>query len=134
MAGRKHPEKEHAKLRNTLLGDALQTGDMAAVAFALRHGPTVVPILDAGQRDDPSGTRDVWTYRDPRTGDIALLLFSDATHKPGTLPPGVDLLSPAGLREFLGAHEDEIKTVFFDIAGPNAMQATPTDLIAALDA
>ena len=104
------------------------------MAFALRHGPTVVPILGAGQRDDPLDVGDVWTYRDPRTGDIALLLFSDATHKPETLPPGVALQSPARLRAFLGAHEDEITTVFFDVAGPNPMQATPSDLIAALDA
>ena len=50
------------------------------------------------------------------------------------LPPAVGLQSPAWLRAFLGAHEAEITTVFFDIAGPHPMQATPADLIAALDA
>jgi hypothetical protein len=134
MAGMKHAKTEASEFRNRSLSDALQTGDIAAVAFALRHGPTVVPVLDAGQGDDPTAARDVWTYRDPRTGEIALLLFSDATHKPETLPPGVALLPPARLRDFLGAHEDDITTVFFDVAGPNPMQATPTDLIAALDA
>ena len=124
----KHRKKE-PELRNTLLSDALQTGDMAAVAFAVRHGPTVVPIAGGDQ-----GAGEVWTYRDPRTGDIALLLFSDTSHRPESLPPDVAVQSPAWLRAFLGAHEDEITTVFFDIAGPNAMQATPTDLIAALDA
>lgn len=128
MAGKKRA-KPPMEFRNTQLADALQTQDMAAVAFALRHGPTVVPLMSAGKRDD----REVWTYRDPTTGDLALLLFSDATHKPVALPPTVALESPAWLRAFLGAHA-EITTVFLDIAGPHPMQATSTDLIAALDA
>lgn len=136
MAGKKRADKAKGPIefRNTQLGDALQTQDMAAVAFALRHGPTVVPLMRAGRRDNPLDVGEVWTYRDPRTGDIALLLFSDAAHKPETLPPGVALQSPAWLRAFLGTHEDEITTVFFDIAGPHPLQASPADIIAALDA
>ncbi|MBD8023235.1 dehydrogenase [Microbacterium gallinarum] len=135
MAGKKRAKKkEPLEFRNTQLSDALQTQDMAAVAFALRHGPTVVPLMHPRQRDNPLDVGEVWTYRDPRTGDIALLLFSDAAHKPETLPPGVALQSPAWLRSFLGTHEEEITTVFFDIAGPHPLQATPADLIAALDA
>ena len=82
---------------------------------------------------DPLDVGEVWTYRDPRTGDVALLLFSDAVHKPAALPPAVALQSPAWLRAFLSAHEAEITTVFFDIAGPHPMQASPADLLAALD-
>ncbi len=136
MSGKKRAKKanEPLEFRNTQLSDALQTQDMAAVAFALRHGPTVVPLMRPGQRDNPLDVGEVWTYRDPRTGEVALLLFSDATHQPATLPPGVALQSPAWLRAFLGAHEDEITTVFFDIAGPHPLQASPADLIAALDA
>lgn len=133
MAGKKRAKKE-LEFSNTQLADALQTQDMAAVAFALRHGPTVVPLVRAGQLDNPLDVGEVWTYRDPRTGDVALLLFSDAANKPETLPPGVALQSPAWLRSFLGAHEAEITTVFFDIAGPHPLQASPADLIAALDA
>lgn len=133
MAGKKRAKKE-LEFRNPQLADALQTQDMAAVAFALRHGPTVVPLVRVGQRDNPLDVGEVWTYRDPRNGDVALLLFSDAANKPETLPPGVALQSPAWLRSFLGAHEDEITTVFFDLAGPHPMQASPSDLIAALDA
>ncbi len=133
MAGKKRA-KATLEVRNTPLADALQTQDMAALAFALRHGPTVVPLMRPGQRDDPRDGGEVWTYRDPNTGDVALLLFSDAAHKPAALPPAVGLQSPAWLRAFLGAHEEEITTVFFDIAGPHPMQATPADLIAALDA
>lgn len=136
MAGKKRAKKakEPLEFRNTQLSDALQTQDMAAVAFALRHGPTVVPLMRPGQRDNPLDVGEVWTYRDPDTGDVALLLFSDAAHKPASLPPGVALQSPAWLRSFLGAHEAEITTVFFDIAGPHPLQASPADLIAALDA
>ena len=133
MAGKKRG-KPQPEFRNTALSDALQTQDMAAVAFALRHGPTVVPLLRAGDADNPLDAGEVWTYRDPETGDLALLLFSDAAHKPEALPPHVALQSPAWLRMFLGAHRDDITTVFFDIAGPHPMQASPGDLLAALEA
>ena len=133
MAGKKSA-REPLEFRNPQLADALQTQDMAALAFALRHGPTVVPLLRPGQRDDPRDSGEVWTYRDPNTGDVALLLFSNAAHKPAALPPAVALQSPGWLRAFLSVHGDEITTVFFDIAGPHPMQASPADLIAALDA
>lgn len=133
MARKKRRDSAPLEFRNTQLADALQTQDMAAVAFALRHGPTVVPMMRPGRRDDPRDSGEVWTYRDPKTGDVALLLFSDAANKPASLPPGVALQSSAWLRAFLGAHASEITTVFFDIAGPHPMQAAPVDLIAALD-
>ena len=136
MAGKKRANKpkEPLEFRNTQLADALQTQDMAAVAFALRHGPTVVPLMKAGARDNPIDTGEIWTYRDPKTGDIALLLFSDSAHKPASLPPAVALQSPGALRAFLGVYGDEITTVFIDIAGPHPMQATPEEIIRALDA
>ena len=132
MAGKKRTEP--LEFRNTALSDALQTQDIAAVAFALRHGPTVVPLMKPGDRDNPLDVGEVWTYRDPDTGQVALLLFSDAANKPATLPAAVALQSPAALRAFLSAHADEITSVFFDIAGPHPMQSTPADVIAALDA
>ncbi|GAA1855703.1 dehydrogenase [Microbacterium koreense] len=131
---KKRAKKEPLEFRNTQLADALQTQDMAAVAFALRHGPTVVPLMKPGARDNPLDVGEIWTYRDPNTAEVALLLFSDATNKPEALPPAVALQSPAALRALLGAHGDEITTVFLDIAGPHPMQATPADIIAALDA
>jgi hypothetical protein len=123
---------ETPEVRNTALSDALQTQDLAAVAFALRHGPTVVPLVPAdvaGADADP-----VWTFRDPTTGEAALLLFSDVAHKPVSLPPTVALNSPGWLRAYLGLHEDDLTGVFFDVAGPHPMRSTPADLIAALDA
>jgi hypothetical protein len=135
MAGKKRAKgKPPIEFRNPQLADALQTQDMAAVAFALRHGPTVVPLMRPGQRDNPLDTGEVWTYRDPRTGQVALLLFSDVANKPPALPPTVGLHSPGWLRAFLGVHGDEITSVMFDLAGPHPMQATPADIIAALDA
>jgi hypothetical protein len=131
---KKRAKKSQPEFRNTQLADALQTQDMAAVAFALRHGPTVVPLMRPGQRDNPLDVGEVWTYRDPNTAEVALLLFSDARHKPETLPPGVALQSTEWLRQFLGTYASEITTVFFDIAGPHPLQAAPADLIAALDA
>ncbi|MEV7693820.1 dehydrogenase [Microbacterium sp. NPDC089189] len=136
MAGKQKRGKKgdgpELEFRNTALSDALQTQDMAAVAFALRHGPTVVPLMRTGARDNPLDQGEIWTYRDPSNGQVALLLFSDAANKPETLPPHVGLQGPDWLRVFLDAHRDEITTVFLDIAGPHPMQATPTDLLAAL--
>lgn len=136
MAGKKRKKDTRPPLefRNTALSDALQTQDMAAIAFALRHGPTVVPIMTPGPKDNPLDIGEVWTYRDPATGDVALLLFSDGTFKPASLPREIALQSPAGLRAFLGTHGERISTVFFDIAGPHPMQTTPADLLAALEA
>lgn len=130
MAGKK--KAPLPEFRNTALGDALQTQDVAAVAFALRHGPTVVPLMKPGQRDNPLDVGEVWTFRDPNTGNVALLLFSDAAHKPETLPPAVALMPPTTLKAFLQTHRDEITTVFFDIAGPHPMQAEPAEVLAAL--
>lgn len=120
---------EPGELRNTTLVDALQTQDVAAVAFALRHGPTIAPLAPASD-----GVDDLWIYRDPATGLAALLLFSDIAHRPASLPEAVTLLSPPVLRAYLGVHGDELATVYFDIAGPHPMQASPADIIAALDA
>ena len=117
-----------------MLADALERQDMAAVAFALRNGPTVVPLIKPGPRDSPLDGGEVWTYKDAATGDVALLLFSDAANKPDNLPPAVGLHSPYWLLSFLKRYEDEITTVFLDIAGPHPMQASPSELLAALEA
>jgi hypothetical protein len=136
VAGKKRANKpkEPLEFRNTQLADALQTQDMAAVAFALRHGPTIAPLMRAGDRDNPLDVGEVWTYRDPKTGEVALLLFSDAANKPANLPPAVGLQSPAWLRTFLKRYESTITTVFLDIAGPHPMQASPAELLKALEA
>ncbi|MCI2956119.1 dehydrogenase [Agromyces atrinae] len=133
MAAKKKGGKPAPEFRSEALAEALERQDMAAVALALRHGNTIVPLLKPPPRDKP-GAGEVWTYRDPNTGDVALLLFSDAKNKPENLPPAVGLQPPQWLRSFLSSHEGKITTVFLDIAGPHPMQAPPADLLAALEA
>ena len=117
-----------ADFSSPVLADALEKQDMAAVAFALRHHPVVVPLASAIDRDKPTATPDVWMYRQPETARLALLLFSDATRKPAALPPFVGLYDGEWLAAFLRTYGDDIETVFFDIAGPHAMQSTPEEL------
>ena len=125
---------EPVEFRSQALAEALERQDMAAVALALRNGNTVVPLIKPGPRDKPLDGGEVWTYKDPNTGEVALLLFSDAANKPANLPPAVGLQSPAWLRSFLKRYESTITTVFLDIAGPHPMQAAPAELLKALDA
>ncbi|MFI8593001.1 dehydrogenase [Microbacterium sp. NPDC078428] len=133
MAGsRKNKGDAAAQFRSEALARALEKQDMAAVALALRNGNTVVPLMKPAARDNPLDTGEVWTFRDPQTGQVALLLFSDALNKPANLPPAVGLQSPGWLLAFLRSHRETITTVFLDIAGPHPMQASPDDLIAAL--
>lgn len=136
MAQRKKTGKpsEPVEFRSQALAEALERQDIAAVALALRHGNTVVPLIKPGPRDKPLDGGEVWTYRDPSTGEVALLLFSDAANKPANLPPAVGLQSPAWLRSFLKRYESTITTVFLDIAGPHPMQAPPGELLRALEA
>ena len=136
MAKKKPGSKKPAPqdFRSEALAQALEKQDMAAVALALRNGNTVVPLIKPGARDNPLDSGEVWTYRDASTGDVALLLFSDAKHKPANLPPGVGIYSPTWLKSFLSTHRDTITTVFLDIAGPHPMQAPPAELLKALEA
>ncbi|SJN46544.1 hypothetical protein FM104_15020 [Microbacterium esteraromaticum] len=129
-AGAKRPAPED--FRSEALAQALEKQDIAGVALALRNGNTVVPLIKPGPRDNPLDGGEVWTYRDANTGEIALLLFSDAKHKPENLPPAVGVYSPAWLKAFLTTHRDTITTVFLDIAGPHPMQAPPAELLKAL--
>lgn len=125
---------EQVEFRSEALAVALEKQDIAAVALALRHGNTVVPLVKPGLRDNPLDSGEVWTYRDPKTGEVALLLFSDAANKPANLPSAVGLQSPEWLRSFLRRYESTITTVFLDIAGPHPMQAPPSELLKALEA
>ena len=129
--GAKRPAPQD--FRAEALAQALEKQDMAAVALALRNGNTIIPLIKPGPRDNPLDGGEVWTYRDANTGEVALLLFSDAKNKPANLPPGVGIYSPAWLKSFLTTHRDTITTVFLDIAGPHAMQAAPADLLKALE-
>ncbi|MGO2150921.1 dehydrogenase [Microbacterium gubbeenense] len=123
-----------AEFRSEALAQALEKQDMAAIALALRNGKTIVPLISPGVRDNPLDSGEVWTFRDQKTGDVALLLFSDATNKPENLPPTVAAYGPDWLKTFLEQYRDTITTVFLDIAGPHPMQAPPEELLRALEA
>lgn len=135
MAKKRSAAKQPAPqdFRSEALAQALEKQDIAAVALALRNGNTVVPLIKPGPRDRPLDGGEVWTYRDANTGEVALLLFSDAKHKPENLPPGVGVYSPTWLKKFLSVHSGTITTVFLDIAGPHPMQASPEELLKALN-
>jgi hypothetical protein len=130
-SGAKRPAPQD--FRSEALAQALEKQDIAAVALALRNGNTIVPLIKPGARDNPLDSGEVWTFRDPNTGEVALLLFSDAKNKPDNLPPGVGIYSPIWLKSFLSTHRDTITTVFLDIAGPHPMQAAPDELLKALE-
>lgn len=130
-SGAKRPAPQD--FRSEVLAQALEKQDVAAVALALRNGNTIVPLIKTGARDDPLDSGEVWTFRDPNTGEVALLLFSDAKNKPDNLPPGIGIYSPIWLKSFLTTHRDTITTVFLDIAGPHPMQAAPDELLKALE-
>ncbi|AWB87258.1 SseB family protein [Mycetocola zhujimingii] len=124
--------KKKPEFRSQVLAEALEQQDMAAVAFALRNDRMVVPLVKPGQRDKPTDAGEVWTYKQPETGRLALLIFSDAANKPAALPPFVGLQDGAWLHTFLRTHGQDIETVFFDIAGPHPMQATPDEILRVL--
>ncbi|RUR03532.1 dehydrogenase [Labedella endophytica] len=109
-----------------VLAEALEKRDMAAVAFALRHHPVMVPL--ASVRETADAAPDVWMYRQPETARLALLLFSSESTKPAELPSDVGHLDGEWLAAFLRTFGDDIETVFFDVAGPYPMQATPDEL------
>ncbi|GGE91438.1 SseB family protein [Mycetocola zhadangensis] len=120
------------EFRSQVLAEALEQQDMAAVAFALRNDHMVLPLMRPGQPDDPNDDGEVWTFRHPETGRLALLVFSDAAHKPEALPPFVGLYDGPWLHTFLRTYGKDIETVYFDIAGPHAMQASPDELLRVL--
>ncbi|SEB85966.1 hypothetical protein SAMN04489806_1967 [Paramicrobacterium humi] len=126
-------KKNPPAFRSDVLAEALAKQDMAAVAFALRNDRMVVPLMKPGQRDKPTDAGEIWTYRQPETGKLALLLFSDAKNRPASLPPFVGLHDGLWLHTFLRTHGDAIETIFFDIAGPHPMQAAPADIMKVLD-
>lgn len=112
------------------LADALASQDSAAVAFALRNGEVIVPLL---VQPGPSQVR---VFRGADSDAFTLLLFSSAENYLAMLPQEKDLrvltYDRAQLVEFLETHVDSLETAWFDVAGPAPMQADPRELLAAL--
>lgn len=112
------------------LASALEAQDPVAVAFAIRNGQTIVPLLPV---DGPDQVR---VFRREDADKYMLLLFSSAESYARMLPQETDLRSvPYGrteLREYLETNIGVLELVWFDVAGPHPMQAAPTDLLDAL--
>jgi hypothetical protein len=115
---------------NPDLAAALQAQDAVAVAFAMRNGTTVVPILPV------PGPPQVRVFRRDDADRYMLLLFSSAAAYVAMLPneKGHRVLEydAQGLREFLAENIGVLEAVWFDVAGPHPMQASPQDVLDAL--
>ena len=113
------------------LATALAAQDVVAVAYALRNDYIIVPQLVV----DGQGEQ-VRVFGREGSDKRMLLLFSSAANYTLMLPDDPDLrvmvCDGQWLREFLTVHASTVEMVFFDIAGPNVMQAAPADLLKAL--
>ena len=121
---------ETSQLGSEQLAAALEAQDVAAVAFALRNDHVVVPMLPV---DGPPQVR---VFRRGDADRYMLLLFSSPDAYRQMVPEedehrmlGYDA---AALRDFLTENIGVLESVWFDVAGPHAMQAAPQDVLDAL--
>ena len=122
---------ETSQLGSEQLAAALEAQDVAAVAFALRNDHVVVPMLPV---DGPPQVR---VFRRGDADRYMLLLFSSPDAYRQMVPEedehrmlGYDA---AALRDFLTENIGVLEAVWFDVAGPHAMQAAPQDVLDALE-
>jgi hypothetical protein len=112
------------------LAAALEAEDAVGVALALRNDGVVVPLLPV---DGPPQVR---VFRRGDADRYMLLLFSSveayATMVPDEPDLPVSVYTGAALLDFLEQNEGVLEAVWFDVAGPHAMHATPADVIEAL--
>lgn len=120
----------NADFRSESLEEALKAQDAAAVAFALRNDKVIVPLLPV------EGPAQVRVFRRDDADKYMLLLFSSAGTYVKMLPNETDhrvlAYDRATLREFLETNIGVLEAVWFDVAGPHAMQAAPADVLEAL--
>jgi hypothetical protein len=119
------PDKSEALER------ALEAQDAVAVAFALRNDHVMVPLLPV---DGPPQVR---VFRRGDADRYMLLLFSSPETYAAMAPEETDqrmlAYDGAALRDFLTQNVGVLEAVWFDVAGPHAMQATPQDVLDALE-
>ena len=113
-----------------MLAAALAKQDTAEVALALRNGKVAVPLLDA------PGPDQVRVFRRDDADRYMLLLFSSAESYVKMVPTETNqrvvMYDGSSLLDFLEQNQGVIEAVIFDLAGPNAMQAEPAEVIRAL--
>ena len=129
MAG-KNISANDKEFRSPTLENALEKQDSVAVALALRNAGVVVPLLDV------EGPAQVRVFRRGEADKYMLLLFSSAANYVRMVPEEEDhrvlMYDAPTLLEFLQQNEGVLEAVWFDVAGPHAMQAAPSDVISAL--
>jgi hypothetical protein len=117
--------------RSEPLEVALKAQDAAAVAFALRNDKVIVPLLPV------EGPPQIRVFRRDDADKYMLLLFSSAETYVRMLPNETDhrvlAYDRATLTEFLATNIGVLEAVWFDVAGPHAMQAAPQDVLDALN-
>jgi hypothetical protein len=142
---------QSAEFSSPMLAQALETGDPVAVALALRNDRVIVPMLsgdgdgdgdDGGGGDSASdsassgGEAQVRVFRRGDADKYMLLLFSSVETYVAMVPEETDHQVVAyradDLRGFLEANRGVLESVWFDVAGPNTMQASPDDILDAL--
>ena len=118
----------------TPLALALEAQDSVAVALALRNDGVLVPMLPS-----PGGAQVRVFRRDDADKYMLLLFSSDDTYaamiadEEETEERVSSTYKAAELLGFLKQNEGVLEVVWFDVAGPNAMQASPADIIGALE-
>lgn len=120
-----------AEFHPPTLSEALEAQDAAGVAFALRNGTVTVPLLPS------DGDPQVRVFRRGDADRYMLLLFSSPATYATMVPDEDDLecaqYDSARLRDFLVQNVGVLESVWFDVAGPHAMQAEPRDVLDALE-
>jgi hypothetical protein len=113
------------------LAAALEAQDAVAVALALRNDGVVVPLLPS------DGDPQVRVFRRGDADKYMLLLFSSLDTYASMIPdeddPESAIYDAPALLDFLKQNEGVLEAVWFDVAGPHAMQAAPADVIEALE-
>ena len=134
---------QSADFSSPMLAQALETGDPVAVALALRNDRVIVPMLSGDAADVAEGSNDgggseaqVRVFRRGEADKYMLLLFSSVDTYVAVLPDETDHQVVAyqadDLRGFLETNRGVLESVWFDVAGPHTMQASPDDILDAL--
>jgi len=123
---------QSAEFSSPMLAQALETGDPVAVALVLRNDRVIVPMLSDGDNGEPH----VRVFRRGNADKYMLLLFSSVDTYVAMLPEESDHQVVAygrdDLRGFLETNRGVVESIWFDVAGPHTMQASPDDILNAL--
>ena len=120
------------------LAAALAAHDVAAIGQALRHDFVVVPMVPASSSDAAEGSRERQVRVFPpheanAEKPYVLALFSSTATLAAYLADSpvreFDLRRGTSLEPFLRANLSSLERVYFDPAGPHAMQASPEDVL-----